>query len=75
MKSTIKIFLVVALFSSITLADDGNMSNGGFTDDGNMSNGGKTCTQNCLSVDQTTRDTETNSFLESVQEYLTEIFG
>ena len=67
MKSTIKIFLVVALFSSITLADEGNMSNGG-----------KTCTQNCFSVDQTTRNTEnyeTDGFLEYVQEYLTKLFG
>lgn len=69
MKSTIKIFLVIALFSSITLAD-GNMGNGGFTDDGNMGNGGKTCTQNCLSADQ-----ESDSFLENVQNYLAKIFG
>ena len=38
-KLTIKIFLVISLFSSIALAD-GQMGGGGFADDGQMSGGG-----------------------------------
>lgn len=66
MKSTLKFFLVVALFSSITLADDGNMGNGG-----------KTCTQNCLISDQTINDKKeaNNSVLDYVQDFLIKIFG
>ena len=68
MKSTIKLFLVIALFSSIALADDGNMSNGG-----------RTCTQNCLVADQTienSKDQETNNpVLDYVQDFLAKIFG
>ncbi|MGC2238903.1 MAG: hypothetical protein WA584_22295 [Pyrinomonadaceae bacterium] len=40
MKLTLKLILVVCLFSSVAFAD-GDMTNGGFTD-GNMTNGGKT---------------------------------
>ena len=39
MKFTIKIFLVVCLFSSVAFAE-GEMRNGGFAD-GDMSSGGK----------------------------------
>ena len=77
MKSTLKIFLVIALFSSITLAD-GNMGTGGFMEDGNMGTGGKTCTQNCLSIDQTDRnsnDQQTNDFFGYVQDFLAKILG
>jgi hypothetical protein len=76
MKSTIKFFLVIALFSSITLANDGNMGGGGFTDDGNMGGGGRPCTQNCVPADQTDRNiTETDSLLEYVQAFLIKILG
>ncbi len=67
MKTTVKFFLVIALFSSITLADDGNMGTGN-----------KNCTQQnpCLIDDQNDENTnEKNSVLDIVQEFLTKIFG
>ena len=77
MKLTLKTFLVIALFSSIALAD-GNMGTGGFTEDGNMGTGGKTCTQNCPVIEQTdknSKDQETNGFLGYVQDFLAKILG
>ncbi len=72
----LRIFLAISLFSSITLADDGNMGGGGFTDDGNMGGGGRICTQNCNTADQTDkRVSETNDFLGYVQDFLAKIFG
>ena len=68
MKTTIKLVLVVCLFSSVVFAD------------GEMGSGGKTCTSGCLVATQTT-ETETvkteteNSFLKFVQKYLFSIFG
>ena len=53
MKSTIKLFLIVALFVSTAFAD-GDMGNGGFAE-GDMGNGGKTCATNCLTDNQTDR--------------------
>jgi hypothetical protein len=41
MKLTIKLFLIVCLFSSVAFADEGNMGNGGLAD-GHQTNGGKT---------------------------------
>ncbi|CAN5505067.1 hypothetical protein BH10ACI1_BH10ACI1_26830 [soil metagenome] len=76
MKSMLKIFLVISLFSSIALAD-GDMGTGGFTD-GDMGTGGKTCTQNCPTVNQTvknSKDQEINSVLEYVQDFLARILG
>lgn len=76
MKSTLKIFLVIALFSSITLAE-GDMGNGGLTD-GDMGNGGRLCTQNCSSADETAKirqEQDINGFMEYVQSYLAKLFG
>lgn len=67
MKTTIKFFLIVALFSSITLADDGNMGTGN-----------RNCTQQtpCLVADQKDENTnEENGILEYVQEFLAKILG
>ncbi|HEY0658019.1 MAG TPA: hypothetical protein VGD05_06080, partial [Pyrinomonadaceae bacterium] len=79
MKSTIKLFLIVALFVSTTFAE-GDMGNGGFADDGDMGNGGKTCTTNCLTDNQTDESIEENpnpteSVLTIIQDYLNTIFG
>jgi hypothetical protein len=63
MKLTLKLFLVVCLFSSVALAE-GDMGNGGLTE-GDMGNGGLT------SNDQTQK----NSILIFVQKYLSSIFG
>lgn len=68
MKLTIKLVLVVCLFSSVAFAD------------GEMTNGGKTCTGNCLVANQPT-EKETikmesdNYILNFVQKYLISIFG
>lgn len=73
MKSMLRIFLVISLFSSIALAE-GDMGGGGFTD-GDMGGGGKPCA-NCQTTDQTDRNsTETNDFLGYVQEFLAKILG
>jgi hypothetical protein len=63
MKLTLKLFLVICLFSSVTFAD-GDMTGGGFAE-GDMTGGGLT------SNDQTQK----NSILIFVQEYLRSIFG
>ena len=72
MKLTLKIFLVVCLFSSVAFAD------------GDMGNGGKTCTQNCYTSDEqpdpaedatsTNQSTSDNSVLISIQEYLISLY-
>lgn len=70
MKLTLKLFLVVCLFSSITFAD------------GDMTTGGKTCTQNCLisneptepTVDDLDQSQSEDSVLTFIQEYLISIF-
>jgi hypothetical protein len=68
MKTTIKLILVVCIFSSVTFAD------------GEMTNGGKTCTGNCFVAPEPTETVpvkpETNNyFLKFVQKYLISIFG
>ena len=80
MKLTLKLFLVVCLFSSVTFAE------------GDMGNGGRTCTQNCCTEncytgneqpDPTTEDPTSNdsnqstsddSVLTSVQDYLISLY-
>ena len=68
MKTTIKLVLVVCIFSSVVFAD------------GDMGNGTKTCTSGCFVATQPTEiepvKTETeNSILKFVQKYLFSIFG
>lgn len=71
MKLTLKLLLVVCLFSSVTFAE------------GDMTTGGKTCTQNCYTGKEqpeptapnpTSADTNQapsdNSVLTSIQDYL-----
>jgi len=78
MKSTIKLFLVVILFSSVAFAD------------GEMTNGGKTCptgttcltttqpteeeTKSTDSTDTTNSTDSTDSILTGVREYLDSMF-
>ena len=67
MKSTIKLMLVVCLFSSVVFAD------------GEMGNGNKTCTGSCFAATQPTEKTvapteSTDSVLNFVQKYLDSIF-
>ena len=81
MKFTLKLFLVVCLFSSVAFAD-GEMGNGGFAD-GEMSNGGKTgdmtggLTDGDMSNGGLTANdqNQTDSILIFVQKYLLSIFG
>jgi hypothetical protein len=71
MKLTLKLFLVLCLFSSVTFAD------------GDIPGGGKTCTQNCFAGDQQTEPTNNDrnkskpkdSVLTFIQKYLISIFG
>ncbi len=66
MKSTIKIALVISLFSSVTLAD------------GDMGTGNRNCTQQqpCFVAEQNEENTgEKNGILEYVQEFLVKILG
>ena len=65
MKTLSKVLLIVSLFCTFALADDGDMGNGGLwaskpetkivtEDDGDMGNGGKTCPNGqttCFAVD------------------------
>ena len=67
MKLTLKIFLVICLFSSVAFADDGNMGSGGKTCppgqtclDGNMGSGGRVAND--------------ESILTFIQKYLISIF-
>ena len=84
MKFTLKLFLAVCLFCSVTFAD-GDMTTGGFT--GDMTTGGKVCTENCAAddgqTDSTTTNTDTNSdelqdddtISNFIEEYLFLLFG
>ena len=63
MKSTLKLFLVVCLFSSVTFAGD-------------MGDGGRSCTENCQVSNNTPQKAEEeNSVLSFIQDYLISIFG
>ncbi len=88
MKSTIKFFLIVALFVSTAFAE-GDMSNGGIME-GDMSNGGRTCdpavttcpanTQPAgTNADSTDEDSDTtdsdDTILDIVNNYLNTLFG
>lgn len=69
MKLTLKLILVVCLFSSVAFAEEGDMTGGG-----------KTCPQGqtCRPLPPVTTDddpTQTDSFLISIQKYLFSIFG
>ena len=65
-KSTIKFFLVIALFASSVSADDGQMNGGG-----------KTCNpqiQTCFVANQP-GDTKENSIIVFVKEFLASLLG
>jgi len=71
MKLTLKLILVLCLFSSIALAD-GDQGNGG---EGDQGNGGKKCPQGqttCRPAEPTTDD---ETILIIIQKYLMSIFG
>lgn len=85
MKLTLKLFLAICLFSSVTLAD-GDMTTGGYA--GDMTTGGKTCTENCVADDGQNDDTTASSdtsissqtqddetVLTLIQDYLFSLFG
>jgi len=68
MKSTIKLFLVVCLFSSVVLADDGEMPTGNRT----CPNGATTCFAATTTTpeEETKTTTGDDSILTTVQEYM-----
>lgn len=77
MKLTLKLILILCLFSSVAFAD-GEMGSGG----GEMGSGGKTCPTPApcrppVEPDETSdaRPNQTDSVLTFIQEYLISIFG
>jgi hypothetical protein len=71
MKSTIKFFLVVILFSSVVFADEGNMGNGNRT----CPNGQTTCFVSTTPTgDEDTKPTEPTSSTDSVLVFVTDYF-
>ena len=81
MKFTLKLFLVICLFSSVTFAN-GDMPGGGFA--GDMPGGGFTCTENCSNDDGQSQSSDANSdgsqnddgsILDFVEDYLFLLFG
>ncbi|HQU85251.1 MAG TPA: hypothetical protein PKY59_19075 [Pyrinomonadaceae bacterium] len=67
MKNIVKIFLVLVLFCTAVLADDGNMGNGN-----------KNCQSGCLVENQTMpvdKDNAENTVIKFVRQYLLSIFG
>jgi hypothetical protein len=78
MKLTLKLILILSLFSSVAFAD-GEMGSGG---EGEMGSGGKTKTcptpSPCRPADEPDdiiNPTETDTVLTMIQKYLTSIFG
>lgn len=90
-KSTIKFFLIIALFTTSVFADDGHMGGGGLADDGHMGGGGRTCdpqTQTCVVTcnaqiqnctgNRTANeegDGEENAIFSFVREFLASLLG
>jgi hypothetical protein len=66
MKSTMKLFLLLAIFCGTAFAD-GDMGNGGRT--GDMGNGGLACVDKCVASD------ESSDVMILVSKYLITIFG
>ena len=66
MKLTLKLILVICLFSSIAFAEEGNMGGGG-----------KACPQGqqtCRPAEQPPETTDSDSILTIIQKYLISIF-
>ena len=73
-KLLVKLFLVMSIFCATAFAE-GSMSAGGFADDGNMSGGGFADDGNMGSGGLIENQTEEDSILKYVREYLFSIFG
>jgi hypothetical protein len=66
-KLTLKLILILSLFSSVAFAEDGTMGAGG-----------RACPQGqttCRSAEQPAETTDNDSILIIIQQYLTSIFG
>lgn len=81
-KSIVKLFLVISLFCSTALADDGHMGNGGKTCTGSCFTANETRTKTIINepsepvINSTENQSEPNdSFLIFIQEYLFSLFG
>lgn len=74
MKLTAKLFLIVSLFCSVAIADDGNMGNGGRTDP-------PPCTENCLVAGGTITPNDSeqanseDSIFSIIRDYLYDLLG
>jgi hypothetical protein len=75
-KLAAKLFLIISLFASISLADEGHMGGGGFAPDGHMGGGGYTCEperdENCPDDEG---DGLTGSIMIYIKKYLEDLFG
>lgn len=71
MKLTFKLILVVAIFSSVALAEEGNMGSGGKS----CPSGGTGCRE-AQSIDTTANDkNQDDSILNAIRDYLISLFG
>lgn len=79
-KLTIKFFLIISLFASVALADDGQMGSGNLTDDGQMGGGNKTCSsgvynQNGICVVQGGFANDEKAVLDFIKGFLSSLLG
>lgn len=78
-KLMVKFFLIISLFASAAIADDGHMGGGGFTDDGHMGGGGYTCSQDKMDENGNCPDNGgddlAGSVLFFVKDYLAKLIG
>jgi hypothetical protein len=70
MKLTMKLFLIISLFCTVALADEGDMGQGSKSDN---SGGGFACVE-CVVNDSETRP-EDGSFLKIIQNYFSDLLG
>lgn len=78
-KLTVKFFLIISLFASIALADDGQMGSGGFADDGQMGSGGYTCNEEVETCSNEDGQMGSGGFADSmsifIKDYLAKLLG
>ncbi len=73
MKLTMKLFLIISLFCSVALADDGDMNTGNKSDDG--SGGGLTCAECVIYGDTEDNAEKDNSIIMIIRDFLSDLLG
>lgn len=78
-KLMVKFFLVISLFASAIIADDGHIGGGGFADDGHIGGGGYVCSQEEMDENGNCPDDSGAGFTDSVmifvEDYLVNLLG